>query len=154
MFMSRQVVARVRPQNAMEMERSGSLAVKLTDTNVIVTMPDEGSMPFTLDRVFDMDSTQVEVFEDTTLPLIADVLSGYNATVFAYGQTSSGKTHTMEGSDIHDRDSRGIVPRALESLFSGVEQAEDSVEFSFKVTYVEIYMVRTYHCLSKRSFSA
>ena len=138
--LSFKVVARVRPQNAMEKERSGSLAVKLTETNVVVTNDDMQTIPFTLDRVFGMDSTQKEVFEDTTMPLIADVLSGYNATVFAYGQTSSGKTYTMEGADIHSSDSRGIVPRSLEQLFVGVNEAAATIDFQFKVSYVEIYM--------------
>ena len=70
---------------------TGTLAVKLTETNIVVTNDDQQTIPFTFDRVFDMNSTQKEVFEDTTMPLISDVLTGYNATCFAYGQTSSGK---------------------------------------------------------------
>jgi len=48
----------------------------------------------------------------------------------------------MEGANIHDEDLRGIVPRALEALFNGVEAADESLEFTFKVSYVEIYMER------------
>ena len=81
LFINR-VVARVRPQNEMEKERGGALCVRLTDSTVTVTT-DDGSMPFTFDRVFGTESTQSEVFEDTALPLINDVLGGYNATVFA-----------------------------------------------------------------------
>jgi hypothetical protein len=76
------VVARIRPQNEMEKERSGSLCVRLTDTNVVVNTED-GSMPFTFDKVFGPDATQSEIFEDTAFLLINDVLNGYNATVFA-----------------------------------------------------------------------
>ena len=46
-------------------------------------------------------------------------MAGYNATVFAYGQTASGKTHTMEGGSLTDEGSRGIIPRAAEALFAG-----------------------------------
>jgi kinesin family protein 5 len=86
-----------------------------------------------------MNSTQAEVFEYTAVPLIQDVLNGYNATIFAYGQTGTGKTHTMEG-DINDPDLRGIIPRAVEKLFDGVMEADENIEFTFKVSYVEIYM--------------
>lgn len=46
---------------------------------------------FSFDRIFGSESSQVQVFQDTALPLIADVLAGYNATIFAYGQTGTGK---------------------------------------------------------------
>jgi kinesin family member 5 len=55
-------------------------------------------------------------------------------------QTSSGKTHTMEGPDIYNEKLRGIIPRAVEGIFKGVSKAETSIEFSLKVTYIEIYM--------------
>jgi Kinesin motor domain len=67
----------------MERDRSGSLCVKFTDTNLTINTEDGITMPFTFDTVFGPDSTQIGVFEDTTLPLITDVLTGYNATVFA-----------------------------------------------------------------------
>ena len=51
---------------------------------------------YTYDRVFKPDSQQEEVYEHSAKHIVQDVLSGYNGTVFAYGQTSSGKTHTME----------------------------------------------------------
>lgn len=53
---------------------------------------------FTFDRVFDAKSTQEEVYADAVDPLVTEVLEGYNGTVFAYGQTGTGKTYTMEGS--------------------------------------------------------
>lgn len=51
--------------------------------------------PFTFDRVFPPTTTQLEIYEDVGLPIVQDVLQGYNGTIFAYGQTSSGKTFTM-----------------------------------------------------------
>jgi kinesin family protein 5 len=73
---------------------------------------------------------------------LADVLQGYNATVFAYGQTSSGKTFTMEGPDHRDPVYRGIIPRTVDALFAGVVNADERIEFTVKVSYVEIYMER------------
>jgi kinesin family member 5 len=88
--------------------------------------------------MFSPESTQADVFE-TIQPLIADVLAGYNATVFAYGQTGTGKTHTMEGRiDIPGEE--GIIPRSVGALFDGVAEADEHIEFTFKVSYVEIYM--------------
>ena len=50
-----------------------------------------------------------------------------------------GKTHTMEG-DIHSDSGKGIIPRSVEALFNGVLEADENIEFTFKVSYVEIYM--------------
>lgn len=133
------VVCRVRPQNQKELNSGGSLCVRLSETSIEVKS-DEGQYTFSFDRVFGPESTQVEVFEYSAIPMIHDVLSGYNATIFAYGQTSSGKTFTMEGSDIRDEVYRGIIPRTVEALFNGVSEADEFIEFTFKVSYVEIYM--------------
>ena len=66
-------------------------------------------------------------------------IGGYNATIFAYGQTGTGKTYTMEG-DIQDEVKKGIIPRSVEKLFDGVAEADENIEFTFKVNYIEIYM--------------
>lgn len=133
------VVCRVRPQNAKEVNSGGSICVRLS-TTAIECKSDEGVYNFTFDRVFGPESTQIEVFNYTAIPMINDVLCGYNATIFAYGQTASGKTFTMEGSDIRDENARGIIPRTVEALFAGVSEADENIEFTFKVSYVEIYM--------------
>ena len=122
----------------MERERNGTTCVRLSETNVDIQVEDQ-SHQFQFDQIFGPDSTQLEVFDYAATPLIHDVLQGYNATVFAYGQTGSGKTHTMEG-DINDERAKGIIPRAVEALFDAVCEADESLEFTFKVAYVEIYM--------------
>jgi kinesin family protein 5 len=68
------------------------------------------------------------------------VLEGFNGTIFAYGQTSSGKTHTMTGSDIENVDLQGIIPRMVRTVFNRIDTASDAVEFSVKVSMIEIYM--------------
>ena len=68
-----------------------------------------------------------------------DVLMGYNGTIFAYGQTSSGKTHTMEGV-IGDPDLQGIIPRIVNDIFNHIYGMEENLEFHIKVSYFEIYM--------------
>ena len=65
---------------------------------------------------------------------VADVLSGYNGTIFAYGQTSSGKTHTMEGV-LGDNHLQGIIPRIVSDIFSYIYQMDENLEFHIKVPY-------------------
>lgn len=69
-------------------------------------------------------------------------MDGYNATIFAYGQTSSGKTYTMEGASIDDPELRGIIPRTATEIFNNVMAADENLEFIVKVSYIEIYMER------------
>ncbi len=136
------VVCRCRPVNDIERSRGGAeVAVKFSenDPGLIEVNVEDSQSKHNFDRCFGMESTQQEVYEDSVLPLIDDVLNGYNATVFAYGQTGTGKTHTMEGV-LHDEQLRGVIPRSVSSLFDGVANADDNLEFTIKVSYVEIYM--------------
>jgi DNA replication protein DnaC len=71
---------------------------------------------FTFDSVYPMNSKQVDIFEQTAFPIIENILEGYNGTIFAYGQTGTGKTHTMVGL-LQDEDEKGIIPRAFEQIF-------------------------------------
>lgn len=88
------VMCRFRPLNDSE-ERSGSkIVVKFpndTEDTVIIA-----GKVYVFDKVFKPDCTQLQVYTATAKEIVEDVLSGYNGTIFAYGQTSSGKTHTME----------------------------------------------------------
>ncbi|EGW05183.1 Kinesin-1 heavy chain [Cricetulus griseus] len=68
-----------------------------------------------------------------------DVLEGYNGTIFAYGQTSSGKTHTMEGK-LHDPEGMGIIPRIVQDIFNYIYSMDENLEFHIKVSYFEIYL--------------
>lgn len=89
--------------------------------------------------MFDPNSTQNEIYETAVKPIVESVLDGYNGSIMAYGQTSSGKTHTMLGPDIDDLQNRGIIPRMVEGIFSRIEAAPDDLEFTVKVSMVEIY---------------
>jgi len=71
---------------------------------------------FTFDSVYDWKSEQEAIFVDQAFPIIENVLQGYNATLFAYGQTGTGKTHTMSGVP-KDPELKGIMPRTFESIF-------------------------------------
>lgn len=96
---------------------------------------------FSFDYVFDMDSSQHEVYEVTAKPAILSVLEGYNSTVFAYGQTGTGKTFTMEGFTYSSSDSnRGIIQRSIEEIFRYIEQYSNSnTKFMVRAGYIQIY---------------
>ena len=71
-----------------------------------------------------------------------DILNGYNGTVFAYGQTGAGKSYTMMGSDIDDSETKGIIPRIVEQIFASILASPGNIEYTVRVSYMEIYMER------------
>lgn len=95
-----------------------------------------------MDRVLDMDTNQQQIYEIAALPIVESVMEGFNGTIFAYGQTSSGKTHTMQGSDITDENMMGIIPRIVRHIFNQIDEASEDIEFTVKVSMIEIYMER------------
>ena len=100
---------------------------------------------FKFDRVFDMESTQKQVYDLAAKPIIDSVLDGFNGTIFAYGQTGSGKSHTMTGpsiSNIEDVEMQGIIPRMVRTVFTRIENASEDIVFNVTVSMVEIYNER------------
>uniref|UniRef100_A0A8V0ZWF2 Kinesin heavy chain n=1 Tax=Gallus gallus TaxID=9031 RepID=A0A8V0ZWF2_CHICK len=122
------VLCRFRPLNQAEILRGDRfLPVFQGDDSVVV-----GGKPYVFDRVFPPNTTQEQVYR-------AYVLAGYNGTIFAYGQTSSGKTHTMEGK-LHDPQQMGIIPRIAQDIFNHIYAMDENLEFHIKVSYFEIYL--------------
>lgn len=129
--------ARFRPLNSLEAELGhGDLSFE-SNTTVVIAKPDFESFHFS--RVFAPEATQLEVYLEIGKPSVIDVVSGYNATVFAYGQSGSGKTHTMMGEDAFDPDLQGVIPRAIIDLFAAVMQQAQGVEFTFRCSLLEVY---------------
>ncbi|KAJ3603245.1 hypothetical protein NHX12_030987, partial [Muraenolepis orangiensis] len=102
-------------------------------------MEEREGRTYAFDRVFPASSTQEQVYDACARQIVKDVLGGYNGTIFAYGQTSSGKTHTMEGK-LHDPQGMGIIPRIAEDIFQHIFSMDENLEFHIKVSYFEIYM--------------
>ncbi|CAG9335345.1 unnamed protein product [Blepharisma stoltei] len=134
------VIGRFRPIVDYEMAYSDSLEV-ITFINEKTVGIGQGKdlESFTLDRIFDPNSTQQEVYELAGKPTIEDVMTGYNGTIFAYGQTGSGKTYTMMGYDIYSEESRGIIPRAASQIFEAVQMDSGEIEYTLKCSMLEIY---------------
>jgi kinesin family protein 5 len=134
------VVARFRPQNRIEREANSEQVVSFQSKETLTVSSKDASPSFTFDRVFPINTAQQDVFDYSIRGTVDDVLAGYNGTVFAYGQTGSGKTYTMMGADINQHEAKGIIPRIVEQIFHSIMTSNGDVEFTVKVSYMEIYM--------------
>ena len=96
---------------------------------------------FTFDYSYDMNDSQSDVYENTAKSAVLSVLEGYNSTIFAYGQTGTGKTFTMEGFTYNSSDPlRGIIPRSIEEIFNFIESySNSSTKFMVRASYLQIY---------------
>ncbi len=119
---------RVRPLNAVETDGNWKY-----EDNVIYQDDSASGTKYVLDHVFPPSQSTAAVYEATTKSLIKKTVSGFNSTIFAYGQTSSGKTFTMRGSDQEP----GIITLAVSEIFSIIEQTTDR-EFLLRVSYMEV----------------
>ncbi|KAK8745165.1 hypothetical protein OTU49_000490 [Cherax quadricarinatus] len=132
------VVARFRPLNDSE-ERAGSKFIVTFPHNKDDQLVNIGGKVYQFDNILKPNVTQEKVYNTAARDIVKDVLNGYNGTIFAYGQTSSGKTHTMEGV-IGDPNLQGIIPRIIQDIFNHIYNMEENLEFHIKVSYFEIYM--------------
>ncbi|XP_013360881.1 PREDICTED: centromere-associated protein E isoform X2 [Chinchilla lanigera] len=127
------VCVRLRPLSSRENELGEATHVYWkTDSNAVYQV--DGSKSFNFDRVFHNNETTKNVYEEIAVPIIDSAIQGYNGTIFAYGQTASGKTHTMMGS----KDCLGVIPRAIHDIFQKIKKFPDR-EFLLRVSYMEIY---------------
>ncbi|XP_076926452.1 kinesin-like protein KIN-5B [Bidens hawaiensis] len=96
---------------------------------------------FTFDKIFGPKSQQRSVYDQAIYPIVNEVLEGFNCTVFAYGQTGTGKTYTMEGG-MRNKGGElpaeaGVIPRAVRQIFDTLEA--QNADYSMKVTFLELY---------------
>ncbi|XP_021509711.1 kinesin heavy chain [Meriones unguiculatus] len=130
------VMCRFRPLNEAEILRGDKFIPKFKGDETVVI--GQGK-PYVFDRVLPPNTTQEQVYNACAKQIVKDVLEGYNGTIFAYGQTSSGKTHTMEGK-LHDPQLMGIIPRIAHDIFDHIYSMDENLEFHIKVSYFEIYL--------------
>uniref|UniRef100_A0A8C7VS63 Kinesin-like protein n=1 Tax=Oncorhynchus mykiss TaxID=8022 RepID=A0A8C7VS63_ONCMY len=121
------VLCRFRPLNQSEIIR-GDKFIPLFQGDDTVSIAGKS---YVFDRVFPTNTTQEQVYNTCAKQIVKDVLGGYNGTIFAYGQTSSGKTHTMEGK-LHDPHGMGIIPRIAEDIFNHIFAMDENLEFHIK----------------------
>ncbi|CAO2643075.1 Kinesin-like protein KIF3A [Lemmus lemmus] len=137
------VVVRCRPLNEREKSMCYRQAVSVDEMRGTITVhkTDSSNEPpktFTFDTVFGPESKQLDVYNLTARPIIDSVLEGYNGTIFAYGQTGTGKTFTMEGVRAVPG-LRGVIPNSFAHIFGHIAKAEGDTRFLVRVSYLEIY---------------
>nr|GEZ39848.1 kinesin-like protein KIN-14S [Tanacetum cinerariifolium] len=131
------VFCRCRPLNHDEIAK-GSTAVVDFDSSLEnelkIIGADSSKKQFKFDHIFRPEDNQEAVFEQTS-PLVVSVLDGFNVCIFAYGQTGTGKTFTMEGT----AENRGVNYRTLEELFRVSQERSDIMKYQLFVSMLEVY---------------
>ena len=133
------VIARFRPMNELE-KTSGNeqVCVFTSPTSLQFNSTREKNVyRYNFDRIFTPSSTQEDIYSFGVKEIIDSVLNGYNGTVLAYGQTSSGKTYTMQG-EMEPPSTQGIIPRMISHVFKYIYNTEGT-DFIIKVSMIEIY---------------
>ena len=155
------VVVRARPRNEREKSSGGKINVKCEPRNVIVSDKDRGgTMTFSYDHVLNSfkkpTATQIDVFNTIGVPILNHAFNCKNTCVFAYGQTSSGKTYTMVGNanvkpDGSLSSKAGLIPRVVKQLFERISKEtieapttdadapHKTVSYTVEFGYIEIY---------------
>jgi kinesin family protein 4/21/27 len=99
---------------------------------------------FTFDHVYGPSAApSSKLFHQCVDPLVQGLFKGYNATVLAYGQTGSGKTYTMGSAFAPGRAQQGVIPQAMELLFTRIAREAENADFTVRVGFVEIHKVRS-----------
>ncbi|XP_041060305.1 kinesin-like protein KIF3B isoform X1 [Carcharodon carcharias] len=147
------VVVRCRPMNEKEIAGGYGRIVDIDAKlgQILVKNPKGGpsELPktFTFDAVYDYNSKQVELYDETFRPLVESVLLGFNGTIFAYGQTGTGKTYTMEGLRT-DPERRGVIPNSFEHIFTHISRSQNQ-QYLVRASYLEIYQEEIKDLLAK-----
>jgi hypothetical protein len=125
--------------------------IQIPSTNTLQIVHPEGKKPakeFTFDALYSPVDSQEDIYKSGAQSLIDKCLEGYNGCIFVYGQTASGKTHTMQGSQSHQE--RGLIQRSVEHIVNHINSMAGkpkksptgqriTTEFSVKASYLEIY---------------
>lgn len=139
-----QVLLRCRPSNEEEVRINAPQVILCNEVRREVTVASKLiDRTFTFDKVFGPQAQQKDLYDQAIFPIVNEVLEGFNCTIFAYGQTGTGKTYTMEGVARKSRNAgelpteAGVIPRAVEQIFHTLEK--QNAEYSMKVTFLELY---------------
>ncbi|XP_007016597.2 PREDICTED: kinesin-like protein KIN-5D [Theobroma cacao] len=141
-----QVILRCRPLSEDEMRIHTPVVISCNESRREVCAVQniankQIDRTFLFDKVFGQSSQQKELFDLAVSPIVNEVLEGYNCTIFAYGQTGTGKTYTMEGGARKKNGEfptdAGVIPRAVKQIFDILEA--QNAEYSMKVTFLELY---------------
>ncbi|XP_074354143.1 kinesin-like protein KIN-5D [Apium graveolens] len=141
-----QVVLRCRPLSNEEMKAKTPVAVSCNELKRDVTVfqntgTKQINKTFVFDKVFDSNCKQKDLYDQVVAPIVNEALEGYNCTIFAYGQTGTGKTYTMQGEGRKDGGGihmdAGVIPRAVQQVFDILEAQK--ADYNIKVSFIELY---------------
>ncbi|KAK1285179.1 hypothetical protein QJS10_CPB20g00522 [Acorus calamus] len=142
-----QVLLRCRPLSEEEQRLHTPVVISCNENRQEVTVIQnivnkQIDRTFAFDKVFGPTTQQKDFYDQSIIPIVNDVLEGYNCTIFAYGQTGTGKTYTMEGGGKKPKNGEfpsdaGVIPRAVRQIFEVLEA--QLAEYSMKVTFLELY---------------
>uniref|UniRef100_A0A1B0CC97 Putative kinesin-like protein n=1 Tax=Lutzomyia longipalpis TaxID=7200 RepID=A0A1B0CC97_LUTLO len=144
------VAVRVRP--LVEAEISKGCQTVVSKDAAIPQVSVSGDRSYAFNHVFMPDDDQITVYQEAVRHMIDKLFEGYNVTILAYGQTSSGKTYTMGTTyDGEEDSSAGIIPRAMADIFKQIEELKQE-DYSFNVTctFLELYQEDLYDLLSDK----
>eukprot|EP00158_Paraphelidium_tribonemae_P006245 Partr_v1_DN27744_c0_g1_i2_m67490 putative Kinesin family member len=157
------VVIRARPMNTMEKQRADQKVLFCLDDGQTIqiqkNIDGQPVKPMTFHRVFDELTSQEQFFENSGIKdLVEKAVEGYNSTIFAYGQTGTGKTFSITGPDDvsyspDDVVRWGLVPRSLKYIFSMISQAEEGSRSTVYASYLEIYNEQVHDLLNPTNTS-
>ena len=155
---------RCRPLNQRELEL-GANCIDISKDKKSITLKNYDNN-YTYDKIFPAETDQKTIFNEIGLPLVKKFLSGYNSTIFAYGQTGTGKTHTIIGplESLFDdnNDNFGLIPNILNFLFNNKEEATniirssskekaEKIDYSLSCACIEIYQEHLIDLLSNNN---
>ncbi|XP_031699292.1 kinesin-like protein KIF22 isoform X2 [Anarrhichthys ocellatus] len=146
------VAVRLRPYMDTQDEKDEGPCVKGLDSQnleIINWRNATETVKYHFDVFHGEQTTQQEVFLSSVKPILSHVLNGQNSSVFAYGPTGAGKTHTMMGSS----DQPGVIPRAVREVFKLVKAKDgnEGWDYSISMSYLEIYNEKVLDLLSPSS---
>ncbi|KAG2176238.1 hypothetical protein INT43_005472 [Umbelopsis isabellina] len=135
-----QVVVRCRGRTQKEIAEKIPVIVDAVTNSQDITVK-MTNKTYHFDRVFGQEATQQHMYDEVVSPILQEMLMGYNCTIFAYGQTGTGKTYTMEG-NLDDQEGyisrdAGIIPRTLYNLFDALDQ--EDAEYAVRMSSIELY---------------
>ncbi len=136
------VSVRVRPENPSKPDKKSKTPWQINRQDKSVSSRDAGTFQF--DNVFDGSTQNYPVYAKVAAPLVQGCLDGFNATIFAYGMTGSGKTHSMYGS----QDDPGVIPIAIRDLFDSISKNTAKRKYMVTFSYLELYNERINDLLS------
>ncbi|VEL20059.1 unnamed protein product [Protopolystoma xenopodis] len=140
------VVIRCRPMNKKESDAGYHRCVFLDVPKGMIELKNPTSKANDVNRHFTFDA-QLDLYEETFRDLIQSVLEGFNGTIFAYGQTGTGKTFTIQGLK-DDLELRGVIPNSFQHIFGHIANSKDA-QYLVRSSYMEIYKEELRDLLNK-----